>query len=70
MTKKVESGKARLIKGSLLYLWEEMKTMNMTKFKALYRIGTGYIKMKLFAPKPKQKPKQIEQRSSSQSYAQ
>ncbi|WP_408096277.1 hypothetical protein ACJVC5_14655 [Peredibacter sp. HCB2-198] len=47
MTKKNESGKSRMIKGSLLYLWEEMKTMNMTKFKALYRIGTGYLRMKI-----------------------
>ena len=67
MTKKVESGKARLIKGSLLYLWEEIKTLNMTKFKALYRIGTGYLKMKLFPSKPKQK--QIEQRTPNESYA-
>ncbi|WPU63227.1 hypothetical protein [Peredibacter starrii] len=47
MTKKNESGKSRMIKGSLLYLWEEMKTMNMTKFKALYRIGSGYLRMKI-----------------------
>lgn len=47
MTKKNESGKARLIKGGLLYFWEEMKTMNVTKFKALYRIGTGYLKMRI-----------------------
>ena len=46
MTKKNESGKSRLIKGSLLYAWEEAKTLNMNKFKALYRIGTGYIKMR------------------------
>lgn len=47
MAKRKESGKSRLIKGSLLYLWEELKTMNVTKFKALYRIGTGYLRMKL-----------------------
>lgn len=47
MTKKNESGKSRLIKGGLLYAWEELKTMNVTKFKALYRIGTGYLKMKI-----------------------
>lgn len=47
MTKKNESGKARLIKGSLLYAWEEMKTLNMKKFKALYRIGTGYLRMRI-----------------------
>lgn len=62
MTKKVESGKSRLIKGSLLYAWEELKTMNMTKMKALYRIGTGYLKMKFFGPgKPKPAQRQIEQ---------
>jgi hypothetical protein len=51
MTKKKESGKARLIKGSLLYLWEEIKTMNKTKFKALTRILSGYLKMKFSDPK-------------------
>lgn len=46
MTKKFESGKARLIKGSLLYAWEELKTMNITKLRALGRIFSGYVKMK------------------------
>lgn len=46
MTKKLESGKARLIKGSLLYAWEEMKTMNMVKVRALGRILSGYLRMK------------------------
>ena len=46
MTKKEESGKSTLIKGSLIYLWEEMKTMNRMKFKALMRIARGYFKMK------------------------
>jgi len=41
-----ESGKARLIKGSLLYLWEEVKTLNRMKMKALARIISGYIRMK------------------------
>jgi hypothetical protein len=41
-----ESGKSRLIKGSLLYLWEEIKTLNRMKVKALARIISGYIKMK------------------------
>lgn len=52
MTKKLESGKSRLIKGSLLYLWEELKTMNMVKLKALGRIATGYFRMK-FSEKKK-----------------
>lgn len=43
---KNETGKMRVIKASLLYLWEEIKTMNLTKLKALTRILTGYIKMK------------------------
>ena len=68
MTKK-ESGKSRLIKGSLLYLWEELKTMNMVKMKALYRIGSGYVKMKFFAPKKsKTEPRKIE--APSRGYAQ
>jgi hypothetical protein len=52
MTKKLESGKSRLIKGSLLYAWEEMKTMNMTKFRALGRIFSGYVRMKFKDRKP------------------
>lgn len=47
MAKKKESGKSRMIKGSLRYLWEEVKTMNVSKFKAIYHIGTGYLRMKL-----------------------
>lgn len=52
MTKKLESGKSRLIKGSLLYAWEELKTMNMIKFRALGRILNGYIRMKFRDSKP------------------
>lgn len=52
MTKKLESGKVRLIKGSLLYAWEEMKTMNMVKFRALGRILSGYLRMKFAEKKP------------------
>lgn len=43
---KVESGKSRLVKGTLLYLWEEIKTMNRVKFRALKTILSGYIRMK------------------------
>lgn len=46
MSKEIESGKVRLIKGSLLYFWEEIKTMNLRKLKALFRILSGYLKMK------------------------
>lgn len=41
-----ESGKSHLIKGSLQFLWEEVKTLNKFKIKALKRIVTGYFKMK------------------------
>ncbi len=51
MTKKLESGKSRLIKGPLLYAWEELKTLNPTKMKALGRIISGYIRMKLLERK-------------------
>lgn len=46
MPQKIESGKTRLIKGSLLYLWEEIKTLNRMKIKALTRIISGYVRMK------------------------
>lgn len=46
-----ESGKVRLIKGSLLYFWEELKTMNMVKLKALLRIISGYVRMKFMDQK-------------------
>ena len=47
MANRMESGKSRLVKGSLLYLWEEVKTLNRAKIKALMRILSGYIRMKL-----------------------
>ncbi len=47
MTKKIESGKARLIKGSLLFFWEELKTMNRMKLRALMRILSGYFRMRV-----------------------
>lgn len=40
------SGKIRLIRGALLYLWEEIKTMNMVKFKALCIMLNGYFRLK------------------------
>ena len=51
MNKKNESGKSRLIKGALFYLWEEMKTLNRAKFKAMSRMLSGYLKMKFSHPK-------------------
>lgn len=44
--KKNDSGKKRFIKGTVLYLWEELKTMNQAKIHALKAIITGYLKMK------------------------
>lgn len=46
MANKTESGKSRLIKGALLYAWEELKTLNWTKIRALSTILSGYFKMK------------------------
>lgn len=57
MAKVMESGKANVIKGSLLYLWEEMKTMNRTKFRALSTIFIGYFKMKFREERPEKKSK-------------
>ena len=46
MTKKIESGKVRLIKGSVRFFWEELKTMNRMKLRALMRIFSGYLRMR------------------------
>jgi hypothetical protein len=51
MIKRNEKGKARLIKGTLLYIWEDIKTMNRVKFRALLKILSGYFRMKLKEPK-------------------
>lgn len=48
-----KSGKAKLIKGSATYLWEEMKTMNKRKFKAMGEMASGYLSMKLSSGKKK-----------------
>lgn len=48
-----KSGKAKLIKGSATYLWEEMKTMNKRKLKAMGEMASGYISMKLSGGKKK-----------------
>lgn len=47
MTKTKLSGKSRLIKGSMLYLWEEIKTLNRAKLKAAWRMLSGYLEMKV-----------------------
>lgn len=46
-----KSGKAKLIKGSATYLWEEMKTMNKRKLKAMGEMASGYISMRLGSKK-------------------
>lgn len=46
MGKTRESGKLTLMKGTIEYLWEEVKTMNRRKLKALSRIMIGYLRMR------------------------
>lgn len=59
MAKVMESGRATMIKGSLLYLWEEIKTMNRTKFRALSTIFRGYFRMKLSMVHPEKNKQKI-----------
>lgn len=47
MTKMKQSGKSRLIKGSMLYLWEEIKTLNRVKLKAAWGMLSGYLEIKV-----------------------
>lgn len=51
-----KSGKAKLIKGSAKYLWEEMKTMNKRKFKAMGEMASGYLSMKMNRKKSTSSP--------------
>ncbi len=46
MAKARESGKKQFIKGSLIYLWEELKTLNRRKLQALVKILKGFLRMK------------------------
>ena len=46
MLRKLESGKLTLLKGSMNYAWEELKTLNTKKVQALATIMKGYFKMK------------------------
>lgn len=62
MANRAKTGKAQLIKGSIIYIWEEIKTLNKTKLKALKIMFAGYIQMKLIdrkKPVIKRKPNQI-----------
>jgi hypothetical protein len=58
MAKKESNGKTELWKGAMVYLWEELKTMNRVKFRALRIMASGYVKMKLKrARKSKARPR-------------
>jgi hypothetical protein len=46
MEKTSETGKSRLLKGSLSYFWEELKTLNRAKLRALWKILSGYVRLK------------------------
>jgi hypothetical protein len=46
MANRKDSGKVILFKGTMSYLWEEIKTINRRKLSALRRILAGYIRMK------------------------
>jgi hypothetical protein len=46
MARKNQSGKSLLIKSGLRYLWEEMKTMNVAKFRSLRRLLWSYFMFK------------------------
>lgn len=41
-----ESGSMTLFKGALSYLWEEIKTMNRKKMRAMSKMAVGYFRMR------------------------
>ena len=49
------SGKRNFYAGIFQFLWAELKTMNAAKIKSMYKIGIGYIRMKYFSPKKRNK---------------
>ncbi len=51
MQTKSSSGRSKFMTGIVQFLWAELKTMNMAKLKSLYKIATGYVRMKYFGPK-------------------
>lgn len=61
MARNKDSGKKELMKGTMHYLWEEAKTMNRSKARAMKSMLKGYIKMKL----EKKEPKKIQRNSIS-----
>lgn len=46
-----ESGKVTLVKGSLAFMWEELKTLNFKKLRAMSKILVGYVRMRYFGTK-------------------
>lgn len=46
MNRKKESGKTKLFKGGVVFLWEELKTMNTAKLRSLGKIIYGYALVK------------------------
>lgn len=49
--KKKKSGRLLFLEGLFLYFLEELKTMNIKKFRALKKIIIGYTRMKLLEKK-------------------
>jgi hypothetical protein len=54
------SGKRNFYVGIFQFLWAELKTMNVAKIKSIYKIGIGYIRMKYFPPKKRNKQLEVE----------
>jgi len=46
------SGKSLLRSGALQFIWAEIKTLNKVKFKALWKIIKGYVRMKYLETHP------------------
>lgn len=61
MATRKDSDRSKLLKGTARYAWEEIKTMNRHKAKALGSMLSGYIGMKL--NKKKTKPKKTDNRT-------
>ena len=69
MTLKLSSKESRRVEfvfGLLRLLWEEVKTLNRAKIKALYKIAVAHVRMKYFRPKkiPKKKELTLKERQA------
>lgn len=53
MVTPINSGKVDFLRGTFKFLWEELKTMNMPKIKALSKMTKGYFKIKRAETKTK-----------------